>query len=949
MLLIKIIFLYIFIFITLDPCYNGGVWNNGTCKCLPGFEGFDCKDLNCINGDYVQDSNICLCRSGWLGTSCNICQNSESCEGLLVCDRTLIETSYKTVTCNTDDPKIKDLLGNIFNFVCSKNDTCYLHVWNKYFNQRTEMPEQFERMYCNLINCNVGARWKKDIKNDYIIYYTCEISQCNCTKCDDEVMKRMVEATYGRVEMNCDNSTRICVVDIKNLPIKPIPLNCNSGKCDTYFPNPPIIPPIPEYTPWYMWFALAMGIFGICMFIFLLVFFLYSLIMEFAKPEEVVTKASSIDVKLFYYSVRDRLKTPCEFFRLKNWQCCNFKNDKNDIDLLKPKTLNIKSISNVLMLWNWSQCRIFRYKRVLKDIIFKLENGKSLIIIGETHAGKSSLLRKMAGIHGGHIYGTIDIENQSNMNNIAFAGNDKEMILQSALTGRDILNRSVSLRRKPTAVVDIDLMVKEFGMEKSQYTLTDQMCSGERKRLTIMKELLSGPTILFIDELTSGLDIVWASKIIKFVTDHCKANNITLIASIHQPPKKAGDSSIFDVFDYVMIIKDGYNIHYGEFKRITDTYSNLPGINNEFSQLDKLTFIIQYFSKQPDIETIITNKNIYIRKEEIDKHKLPDDVMKDVDLKADKKTDLEEDKVYNAHMNLINNESQKHPISLDKLNIVNTHNNIRTGYSWQFLQLMKYNLKAVIRTWYVYFFAILVMIAVGLIIGVTTVKLGFDLKASLTRAGIIGVSLLILSLFSINSIRIFNVHKVAYTYEYAAGYYYALPYFLSHVITDWLIWRVIECLSFILCFYFFIGLRLDMIGWFIVIELLFNFSYGAFGLILSSLIKYEYLSNFIFLITVIISLLGSGVIINFDTGTFVIQILKFITPISYAVECLMCNEFNDKDIIAPGIVIDGKKWLAELQMYQSHFTTNLIILMGFPIFLLTLGFLSMKYCLAIKV
>jgi len=81
-----------------QSCQNDGFQNGTTCACPPGFGGGNCSQPTC-GGDIFQGvhrklvplptvsstfPNItasgCTCESGWTGTGCNVCQNSNVCQ-----------------------------------------------------------------------------------------------------------------------------------------------------------------------------------------------------------------------------------------------------------------------------------------------------------------------------------------------------------------------------------------------------------------------------------------------------------------------------------------------------------------------------------------------------------------------------------------------------------------------------------------------------------------------------------------------------------------------------------------------------------------------------------------------------------------------------------------------------------------------------------------------------
>ena len=90
------------------------------------------------------------------------------------------------------------------------------------------------------------------------------------------------------------------------------------------------------------------------------------------------------------------------------------------------------------------------------------------------------------------------------------------------------------------------------------------LSGGERKRVSIGRELVAGSKFLLLDECTSGLDINTANNIIKLLYDlsrkpyDCFINpmstgqRLTVFTSIHQP-----SSFMWDMFDRIILMSHG--------------------------------------------------------------------------------------------------------------------------------------------------------------------------------------------------------------------------------------------------------------------------------------------------------------------------------------------------------------------------------------------------------
>jgi ABC-type multidrug transport system ATPase subunit len=111
----------------------------------------------------------------------------------------------------------------------------------------------------------------------------------------------------------------------------------------------------------------------------------------------------------------------------------------------------------------------------------------------------------------------------------------------------DVVNRTL-----------IDLDLNEIRNLKVGSSLNKVISGGQRKRLNIALELIREPTILFVDEPTSGLSSVDSDIVLNLLKEQTYRGKLVII-NIHQP-----GSDIYKMFDKIMIMdKGGYQIFYG--------------------------------------------------------------------------------------------------------------------------------------------------------------------------------------------------------------------------------------------------------------------------------------------------------------------------------------------------------------------------------------------------
>ena len=140
-------------------------------------------------------------------------------------------------------------------------------------------------------------------------------------------------------------------------------------------------------------------------------------------------------------------------------------------------------------------------------------------------------------------------------------------VLLGALTTRESLRFTAKLRLPDASDDELDGRVAGLLKDMALEHVADSMVGGEKvrglsggekKRLAIALQLLADPSILFLDEPTTGLDAYNSVSVMERVQDVAKIQGRTVICSVHQPR-----FAIFELFDQVMILSKGWSLMAG--------------------------------------------------------------------------------------------------------------------------------------------------------------------------------------------------------------------------------------------------------------------------------------------------------------------------------------------------------------------------------------------------
>ena len=229
----------------------------------------------------------------------------------------------------------------------------------------------------------------------------------------------------------------------------------------------------------------------------------------------------------------------------------------------------------------WKDLNIFtkskkNYRSILKDVSGVVRPGQFLAIIGASGAGKTTLLNYLSGKMLAHnlvaegvttINGKSTKESQNYLEFTAFV--QQEDVLMETLTVMELLEYAARFKFSPDPErrkkrVEELLDELELNDIKDVYfggvnLNTRTLSRGEKKRLSIAVELITNPSLLFLDEPTTSMDTFTAEKIVAIINKLRKKDR-TVIATIHQP-----NTQIYNSFDRLMIMSLGrviYNVYY---------------------------------------------------------------------------------------------------------------------------------------------------------------------------------------------------------------------------------------------------------------------------------------------------------------------------------------------------------------------------------------------------
>ncbi len=180
--------------------------------------------------------------------------------------------------------------------------------------------------------------------------------------------------------------------------------------------------------------------------------------------------------------------------------------------------------------------------KVLNNISFNFEPGKTYSIMGPSGSGKSTLLNLLSLIDNPTM-GSIEISsNKINSNNriendlirankIGIIYQDKNLLSDfTALENVYLPNLLVS-KEKQKSVELAKKLIKKVGMSHRIKHFPNELSGGENQRIAIARSLINNPDIILADEPTGSLDSDNANLIFKILFNLKNKNRIIIFAT----------------------------------------------------------------------------------------------------------------------------------------------------------------------------------------------------------------------------------------------------------------------------------------------------------------------------------------------------------------------------------------------------------------------------------
>ncbi len=160
---------------------------------------------------------------------------------------------------------------------------------------------------------------------------------------------------------------------------------------------------------------------------------------------------------------------------------------------LGKKTIEIENV-----------CKSYGDRVIVKDFTYIVDRNERLGIVGENGKGKSTLLNMMS-LQLKPDSGTIEVGETVKIGIV----NQNFEEPPANMRVIDYIKDVAEFVKTDTETITASSMLERFLFDKNkQWTSVEKLSGGEKRRLNLLRVLMSAPNILFLDEPTNDLDIM---------------------------------------------------------------------------------------------------------------------------------------------------------------------------------------------------------------------------------------------------------------------------------------------------------------------------------------------------------------------------------------------------------------------------------------------------------
>ena len=242
------------------------------------------------------------------------------------------------------------------------------------------------------------------------------------------------------------------------------------------------------------------------------------------------------------------------------------------------KILDIKNLNKT-----YDSNNLSKQNYVLKDFELEVFENDFVVIMGESGAGKTTILNSISGIDkidsGEIFYNGVDIAkyNENEMSNLR--KNDFSFIFQTPnlIENMTLFENCIIAKSSNIETKYIDELFERFGLQKEKMKYPSEVSGGELARASVIRAISKKPNILFVDEPTGNLNKKQSENVLEMLKQ-INDDGTTIVMVTH-------DINASTYGNRIIYVEDG---------NIKDTISFEPSVDKD-SKYNKISEMLHRY------------------------------------------------------------------------------------------------------------------------------------------------------------------------------------------------------------------------------------------------------------------------------------------------------------------------------------------------------------------
>ncbi len=211
---------------------------------------------------------------------------------------------------------------------------------------------------------------------------------------------------------------------------------------------------------------------------------------------------------------------------------------------------------------------------LIDRVNLKIPKGHFMAIVGPSGCGKTTLLNTIAGLNemseGSIFWDGRNLEEDGDLEPSELGYVPQFSIAYDELTVDESIEAVTKLRVKTRNLDDLDLRIDRVLEETGLAPIADRfvkvLSGGQKRRLGLAMELVTDPTLLLCDEVTSGLDPRSEREIVRNLHELSRRDGRIVISVTHS-------LAHLELYDSILVLHEGRVAYHGPPSGLTHYFS----------------------------------------------------------------------------------------------------------------------------------------------------------------------------------------------------------------------------------------------------------------------------------------------------------------------------------------------------------------------------------------